>query len=205
MLDKLNSVEKRYTELSTALADPVVQGDAAEYRRQAKALSEIEPLVEKYREYRAVQDELAQAQELAKSPDAEMRALAQEELQALESRRETIERDLRILLVPKDPNDEKNVLLEIRAGTGGDEAALFAGELYRMYTRYAERQGWKLDLMSLSETGIGGHQGSHPVDRRQAGVQPAEVRERRPPGAARAGHRGERAHSHVHRHRRSPP
>jgi peptide chain release factor 1 len=156
MLDKLNSVEKRYTDLSATLADPAVQGDPGEYRRQAKALSEIEPLVEKYREYRAVQGEIAQAQELAKSADADMRELAQEELHSLESRRDTIERELRLLLVPKDPNDEKNVLLEIRAGTGGDEAALFAGELYRMYTRFAERQGWKLDLMSLSETGIGG-------------------------------------------------
>jgi len=156
MLDKLNSVEKRYTELAANLANPAVQSDPGEYRKQAKALSEIEPLVEKYREYKGVEDEIAQAQELVKSSDADMRALAQEELQALESRRETIEHDLRILLVPKDPNDEKNVLLEIRAGTGGDEAALFAGELYRMYTRYAERQGWKLDVMSHSETGIGG-------------------------------------------------
>src|SRR6188768_1386563 len=101
MLDKLNSVEKRYTELAANLANPAVQSDPGEYRKQAKALSEIEPLVEKYREYKGVEDEIAQAQELVKSSDADMRALAQEELQALESRRETIEHDLRILLVPK--------------------------------------------------------------------------------------------------------
>jgi peptide chain release factor 1 len=156
MLDKLNSVEKRYTELAANLADPSVQADPGEYRKQAKALSEIEPLVEKYREYKGVEEEIAQAQELVKGSDADMRALAQEELESLESRREALERELKILLVPRDPNDEKNVLLEIRAGTGGDEAALFAGELYRMYTRFAERQGWKLEVMSLSETGIGG-------------------------------------------------
>jgi len=156
MLDKLNSVESRYTELMAALAEPAVQGDATEYRKQAKALAEIEPLVEKYREFKTVAAEIGQAQDLVKSGDADMRALAQEELQSLEARRDALQQELRLLLVPKDPNDEKNVLLEIRAGTGGDEAALFAGELYRMYSRYAERQGWKLDVMSLSETGIGG-------------------------------------------------
>jgi peptide chain release factor 1 len=156
MLDKLNSVEKRYTELAAALADPAVQGDTAEYRKQAKALAEIEPLVEKYREYRGVAGQIEQAEELIESGDAEMRALAEEELQSLTARRDALGQELKVLLVPKDPNDEKDVLLEIRAGTGGDEAALFAGELYRMYTRYAERQRWKLDVMSLSETGIGG-------------------------------------------------
>jgi peptide chain release factor 1 len=156
MLDKLNSIEKRYTEISSALADPAVQGDPNEYRKQAKALAEIEPLVEKYGEYKGVAGEIGQARELVASGDAEMRALAEEELRSLEARREALEQELKILLVPKDPNDEKNVLVEIRAGTGGDEAALFAGELYRMYSRYAERQRWKLDVMSLSETGIGG-------------------------------------------------
>jgi len=156
MLDKLNSVEKRYSELAANLADPSVQADPGEYRKQAKALSEIEPLVEKYREYKAVQEEIAQAQELVKGSDADMRALAQEELGSLESRREALERELKILLVPRDPNDEKNVLLEIRAGTGGDEAALFAADLYRMYTRFCERQGWRVETMSYSDGTLGG-------------------------------------------------
>jgi peptide chain release factor 1 len=156
MFDKLNAVEARYGELTMLLADPAVQSDAAKYRDTAKALSEIEPLVEKYREYKGVDQQLRDAQELVRGGDAEMAALAREELKELESRHAALLEEIRILLLPKDPNDEKNVLLEIRAGTGGDEAALFAGELFRMYSRFAERQGWKLEVMSLSETGIGG-------------------------------------------------
>ena len=155
MLDKLNAVEARYGELATLLADPAVQSDATKYRDTAKALSEIEPLVEKYREFKTVDQQLRDAQELVRG-DAEMAALAREELKELEPRHAALVEELRVLLLPKDPNDEKNVLLEIRAGTGGDEAALFAGELFRMYSRFAERQGWKLEVMSLSETGIGG-------------------------------------------------
>ena len=155
MLDKLNAVEARYGELATLLADPAVQSDATKYRDTAKALSEIEPLVEKYREFKGVDQQLRDAQELVRG-DAEMAALAREELKELEPRHAGLVEELRVLLLPKDPNDEKNVLLEIRAGTGGDEAALFAGELFRMYSRFAERQGWKLEVMSLSETGIGG-------------------------------------------------
>ena len=156
MFDKLASVESRYEELLATIGTSAVQNDASEYRKQAKALAEIEPLVEKFREFKLVMSEIAQAQELAKSSDAEMRALAEEELSGLIVRRETLEAELKILLLPKDPNDEKNVILEIRGGTGGEEAALFAGDLYRMYTRYAERQGWKLEIMSLSEAGQGG-------------------------------------------------
>jgi peptide chain release factor 1 len=155
MLDKLNAVEARYGELATLLADPAVQSDATKYRDTAKALSEIEPLVEKYREFKGVDQQLRDAQELVRG-DAEMAALAREELKELEPRHAGLVEELRVLLLPKDPNDERNVLLEIRAGTGGDEAALFAGELFRMYSRFAERQGWKLEVMSLSETGIGG-------------------------------------------------
>jgi peptide chain release factor 1 len=155
MLDKLNAVEARYGELATLLADPAVQSDATKYRDTAKALSEIEPLVEKYREFKGVDQQLRDAQELIRG-DAEMAALAREELKELEPRHAGLVEELRVLLLPKDPNDERNVLLEIRAGTGGDEAALFAGELFRMYSRFAERQGWKLEVMSLSETGIGG-------------------------------------------------
>ncbi len=156
MFDKLNSVEARYGELLSLIADPSVQSDASRYREHAKALAELEPLVGKYREFKTVDSQIADAQEMARGGDAEMAALAREELKDLEPRRQAILDDIKVLLLPRDPNDEKNVLLEIRAGTGGDEAALFAGELFRMYSRYAERQGWKMEVMSLSETGIGG-------------------------------------------------
>ncbi len=156
MFDKLAAVEIRYEELTSSLGTATVQNDPAEYRRQAKALSDIEPLVEKYREYKAVAAQMAQAQELARGSDAEMRELAHEELAGLTDQQARISEALKILLIPKDPNDDKNVLVEIRAGTGGEEAALFGGELYRMYTRYAERQGWKLEILNLSEAGQGG-------------------------------------------------
>jgi peptide chain release factor 1 len=156
MFDKLASVESRYEELLASIGTAEIQSDPAEYRKQTKALSEIEALVEKFREFKVVAAEIVQAEELAKGSDPEMRALAAEELDGLTRRREQIESDLKVLLLPKDPNDGKNVILEIRAGTGGEEAALFAGDLYRMYTRFAERQGWKLDVMSLSEAAQGG-------------------------------------------------
>src|SRR5689334_5046735 len=155
MFDKLATVERRYDELMTRLGTVEVQSDAAEYKKAAKALAELEPLVQKYREYKTVEADLAGTTELAKGSDADMRALAEEELPALTAKRETLLAELKILLIPKDPNDEKNVILEIRAGTGGDEAGLFAAELFRMYTRYAETQRWKIDVMSSSE-GTGG-------------------------------------------------
>jgi peptide chain release factor 1 len=116
----------------------------------------MEPLVQKYREYKGVDQDIAGAEELARGSDAEMRALAEEELKELYVRRDALLDQIKILLIPKDPNDEKNVILEIRAATGGEEAALFAAELFRMYTRYAERQGWKIDVMSSSESDTGG-------------------------------------------------
>jgi peptide chain release factor 1 len=156
MFDKLSTVETRYEELMHRLGTVEVQSDPAEYRKSAKALSEIEPLVAKFREYKAVQKDIEGAEELVKGTDAEMRALAEEELPSLLEKREALLAELKILLIPKDPNDEKNVILEIRAGTGGDEAALFAADLFRMYSRYAESQGWKLDVMSSSDSGAGG-------------------------------------------------
>ncbi|HUE86291.1 MAG TPA: peptide chain release factor 1 [Vicinamibacterales bacterium] len=156
MFEKLASVESRYEELLASIGTAEIQSDMAEYRKQTKALSEIEPLVERFREFKGIARQIGQAEELTQGSDADMRALAREELEGLETRRDQLERELKILLLPKDPNDEKNVILEIRAGTGGEEAALFAGDLYRMYTRFAERQGWKLDVMSLSEAAQGG-------------------------------------------------
>jgi peptide chain release factor 1 len=156
MFDKLVSVERKYEELMASLGTSAVQNDPPEYRKQAKALADLEPLVEKFREYKGVAEEIAHAEELVKSSDPEMRALAEEELGGLTARRDRLMADLKVLLLPKDPNDDKNVIVEIRAGTGGEEAALFAGDLYRMYTRFAERHGWKLELISLSEAGQGG-------------------------------------------------
>ena len=140
MFDKLSTIEAQYEELSTRLGTAELQSDPAEYRKAAKALSELEPLVLAYRQYRAVQKNIGGSEELVRSADADMRELALEELKELRAKQEAIVHDLRMLLVPKDPNDQKNIILEIRAGTGGDEAALFAADLFRMYSRFAERQ-----------------------------------------------------------------
>ena len=156
MFDKLTTVESQYDELMARLGTPEVQSNAAEYRKAAKALAELEPLVQVYREYKSVQKDLEGARELARGTDADLRDLAREELKTLEGREDAILQSLKLLLVPKDPNDAKNVILEIRAGTGGDEAGLFAGDLFRMYSRYAERQRWKLEVLSSSESGQGG-------------------------------------------------
>jgi len=156
MFDKLLSVENKYDELMTKLGSAEVQADPAEYRRSAKTLSELEPLVQKFRVYKGVDQDIKGAEELVNGTDADMRDLAREELKTLEARREALLQELKVLLIPKDPNDEKNVILEIRAGTGGDEAALFAADLFRMYSRYAERQGWRIEVMSSSESGTGG-------------------------------------------------
>jgi peptide chain release factor 1 len=153
---KLQTIEARYDKLVSLISDSAVQADPNEYRTHTKAVAEIQETVDVYRQYKALLEELKQAQELATSGDAEMEALAQEELKTLVPKREEMEQQLRVLLTPRDPNDEKNVLLEIRAGTGGEEAALFGADLFRMYSRYAERQGWKLELMSESLADAGG-------------------------------------------------
>jgi peptide chain release factor 1 len=156
MLDKLQTEEARYEQLLQLLGTTEVQSDAAEYRKHAKAAAELEPLVERFREYKTVAQEIAQTEELAAGVDPDMRELAREELKGLTARRDALVADLKVLLIPTDPNDEKDVVLEIRAGTGGDEAALFAAELFRMYSKFAERQGWRLEVMSTSDTGVGG-------------------------------------------------
>jgi peptide chain release factor 1 len=156
MFDKLQSEEARYEDLTARLGTSEVQSDANEYRKHAKALAELEPLVERFREYKSVAQELAQAEELVAGGDPDMRELAREEVKSLAAKRDALIADLKILLIPKDPNDEKDVVLEIRAGTGGDEAALFAAELFRMYTKFAERNGWRLEVMSSNDTGVGG-------------------------------------------------
>jgi peptide chain release factor 1 len=156
MFDKLTATERQYDELLDRLGSAGLQSEPTEYRKHSKLLAEIEPLVERFREYKTVTRDIAQTEELAAAGDADMRELAQQELKSLVARRETLVRELKALLVPRDPNDEKNVMLEIRAGTGGDEAALFASQLFRMYSKFAERQGWRLEVMSSSETEGGG-------------------------------------------------
>jgi peptide chain release factor 1 len=154
--DKLRSTAARYDELARLLSDPAIQADAATYRTHAKSLAELQPLVDRFQQHERAEAELAQARELAASTDPELKALADEEIAGLEKELAAIDADVRLLLIPKDPNDDRNILLEIRAGTGGDEAALFAADLFRMYSRYAERHGWKIDVLSSNETGVGG-------------------------------------------------
>ena len=155
MFDKLQAIDTRYDELMALVSDPAVQADPKEYRTHSKALAEIQVAVETFREYKTVLAEIVQAQELASGSDPELRELAEQELALFETRRDELQAELEMLLVPKDVNDEKNVVLEIRAGTGGDEAGLFAADLFRMYARFAERQGWKVDVLSTSESGVG--------------------------------------------------
>ena len=154
MFEKLLSVESKYEQMMAEMADPAVQADNARFRSHSKALSDMQPLVDKFREYKDVLAQIAATDEMLKDPD--MRELAEDEMAQLTARREALLGEIKLLLVPRDPNDAKNIILEIRAGTGGDEAALFASDLFRMYTRYAERHGWKIELMSMSDSGVGG-------------------------------------------------
>jgi peptide chain release factor 1 len=157
MFDRLDQTEARYEELTRALASPEIVTDSAKYQKTAKAHSELSDIVEKYREYKDLTRGIAESKAvLADEKDPDMRAYAQDELTHLEARVAQVEADLKVLLIPKDPNDEKDIILEIRAGTGGDEATLFADEMFRMYSRYAETQGWKVEVLSTSESSVGG-------------------------------------------------
>ena len=157
MFERLDQLETRYQELERSLASPEIISDSAKYQKTAKAHSELTPVVEKYREFKDLKRGIEESKAvLADEKDAEMRAYAQEELDKLEARAVQVEQELKVLLLPKDPNDEKNIVLEIRAGTGGDEATLFAAEMFRMYTRFAETQRWKVEVLSTSESGVGG-------------------------------------------------
>ncbi|MFW9603366.1 MAG: peptide chain release factor 1 [Trichlorobacter sp.] len=155
MLDKIQDLEVRFQELESLLSDPTVIANQPEFRKLSREHADLTPLIESYRRYRRVLDELAENRELVTDP--EMKEMAEEEITRLEEEQVTLEESLRILLLPKDPNDSRDVILEIRAGTGGDESALFAGDLFRMYSRYAERNRWKVDLLSCSESERGGY------------------------------------------------
>jgi peptide chain release factor 1 len=157
MFDKLDAIEEKYEELTQQLGDPETLADQAKYTRIAKQHRDLEEVVAKYREFKALDQSLRDTREMLDlEDDAEMLQLARTELAELEERREKVEAELKVRLLPKDPNDEKNVIVEIRAGTGGDEATLFAAEIMRMYSRYAERQGWRVQALDVSESGIGG-------------------------------------------------
>jgi len=156
MLDKLKGIEERFGEVERQLGDPSVFGNSREYARLAKERAQLQEVVDRIRDYRRALDEIAQYKAVLEGHDPELRELAKEELPALRQRQTDLEAELRRLLAPRDPNDERNVILEIRAGTGGEEASLFANDLFRMYTRYAENHGWKVEPLSLSTTGLGG-------------------------------------------------
>ncbi|MBS4025492.1 MAG: PCRF domain-containing protein, partial [Clostridia bacterium] len=160
MLEKLAFLESKYKELTEKSMDPdLINRDREEWQRIMKEQSDIEPIVNKYRDYTKATDELEDAKAMLydKSLDEDMRELVKEEVKELEETITSIEEDIKVLLLPKDPNDHKNVIVEIRGGAGGDEAALFAGVLFRMYVRYAERNNWKVDIMNTNEIGIGGY------------------------------------------------
>lgn len=157
MLDKLHAVEEKYRELESLISDPAALADMPKWQKLSREHAQLAPVVETYREYKKVREGLLEAKAIFDdNPDADMRRLAEDEIAELRPRLEALERELPILLLPKDPNDAKNVIVEIRGGVGGEEAALFAGDLFRMYARYAERRGWRVDVIDKNATEIGG-------------------------------------------------
>jgi len=156
MFRKLEAIEKQFEDLSRRMSDPEAMKDKARYLADAKVYSGLERIVEAYGEFKGIEKEILETEKILKGADSELRQLASEELEDLNRRREALLEEMKSLLVPRDPNDEKNVILEVRAGTGGEEAALFAQELFRMYTRYVERQGWRMEVLDLSQSELGG-------------------------------------------------
>src|SRR5678816_325058 len=157
MLERLKQIEERYEALSQELSSPELLADHAAYSKAAKQHRSLGDIVAKYRSWNSLKEEMAGAREmLGTADDDEMREMARTEVEALQQKLDTTETELKLLLVPSDPNDEKNVIVEIRAGTGGDEASLFAGEVLRMYARWAETQGWKVEVLNTSESSVGG-------------------------------------------------
>ncbi len=198
MLDRLQGIAARFEALENEMATAATQPQRmAELGRERAGL---EPIVTAYREYQAVLGQLEQARSLRTNEDPDLRALAEAEVEELAPRLEDLDRRLRSLLVPHDPRDDRNVIVEIRAGTGGDEAGLFAADLFRMYTRYAELQGWKTEILSQNDTGIGGFKEVIFQVARPGRLLAPEVRKRRAPRAARADHRGPGTDPHLDRH-----
>lgn len=158
MLEKLSFLEEKYKDLNQKISDPEVINQTKKWQKLVKEHAHLEPIVQKYREYTSVLESLEEDKEMMKEKlDDDFKEMLKEEIKELSVKEETLKEELKFLLIPKDPNDQKNVIVEIRAGVGGDEAGLFAGDLFRMYTRYSERQGWKNEIMSLSDQGVGGY------------------------------------------------
>ena len=155
MFDKLDQIEARYEDLGRQLGDPTLLADQKKFQTIAKQHRDLEPTVDKFREYRKLRDSIAEARTMAGDADPDVRAMAEEELAELEPKLPIVEEDLKVLLLPKDPNDDKNIIIEVRAGTGGDEASLFAAEVFRMYLRFAEQHKWKVEILSQTDSGIG--------------------------------------------------
>lgn len=156
MFDKLDQIEARYEDLGRQLGDPALLADQKKFQATAKQHRDLEPTVEKFREYRKLRDAIAEARTMAGDSDPDVRAMAEEELAELEPKLPVVEEELKVLLLPKDPNDEKNIVIEVRAGTGGDEASLFAAEMFRMYLRFAEQHKWRVEILSESPSEVGG-------------------------------------------------
>jgi peptide chain release factor 1 len=156
MFDRLDQLEARYEELGQQLSDPNIVSNQENYRKVSKAHRDLEPTVEKFRQYRKLRDAVADAKAMLLESDADMREMAQAELEDLEPKLTTTEEELKVLLLPKDPNDDKNVIVELRAGTGGDEASLFVAEVFRMYLRFAEQHKWKVEVLSQTDSDVGG-------------------------------------------------
>jgi peptide chain release factor 1 len=156
MFDKLDQIEARYEDLGRQLGDPTLLADQKKFQSVAKQHRDLEPTVDKFREYRKLRDAIAEARTMAADSDADVRAMAEEELAELEPKLPVVEEELKVLLLPKDPNDDKNIIIEVRAGTGGDEASLFAAEVFRMYLRFAEQHKWRVEILSESPSEVGG-------------------------------------------------
>ena len=155
MFEKLEAVEKKYEELTKIISDPEVIANQTEWQKAMKEHASMEEIVLKFREYKKIKQSMEEAEELMQDPD--MKELAEEEYYASKEKLPKLEEELKVLLIPKDPDDDKNIICEIRAGAGGEEAALFAGTLFRMYTMYAEKKHWKLEILNENETGLGGY------------------------------------------------
>jgi len=158
MFQELKNIEEKYRQLTLSLSNPALISDSQKFKETSKERASLEPLIKKYEEYKKVKSDIKEAEEILASPDSEseLKKLAEAELKELLEREEKLEQKIKILLLPKDPNDERNVFLEIRAGAGGDEASLFAQDLFRMYSRFAEKKGWKVEIMNASHSPIGG-------------------------------------------------
>ncbi len=159
MLDKLDSVKQKYEDLGQIISDPEVVNDQNRWLKLVKEHASLEPIIAKYKEYNAVKEDYEEVREIIqdRGADEELKEMAKDDIKALEEQKDALEEELKMMLIPKDPNDDKNVIVEVRAGAGGDEAAIFAGDLFRMYSRFAERQGWKVEILNISDSETGGY------------------------------------------------